>query len=879
MIFILFSWSVTNLKAQSFSIEGNAIRLTVKASVDNESVLFIGELDGSLSSYTIDGKALWRIKAEEPAVLFDIEASDIDGDGNDELLAANANGNIYCYNGQGILLWKFQPKHKVRFSEVAVVKNNAKVQIFAGGNDYYLYELDVQGTLVSKTKIDGVVRKIEAGKFLDRNKQSLFLMTYAHDKFRWAFFGFLDADSKQVVKSLSLKKMPLKAMNKIMMTDFDVADIDKNGKDDVLIFGDVSWKPMYIALDSDFNVLANYSGTKKDTQRYAHAQGVCLLPKKEQIIMRCGSMLYLCDLKGNLIKKVGTRYKDNTYADLAFDDDNMMLFASGDLGGGNAVYRFDLNDANWYNKTLNKIGRYKEVQDNLQALYADVLKFKMPTYQKKSDKPWMMITKHQLPDEVEKLNGNNILFIDNRGTWAENTSRDDLVALIGDQALRKDGRKKYNLSQQEIVEKAKDFEVKNKPFVIWAGHGNDPFYTRIATLEKILEVAPNTCYGFIYAEMDDVEDPRVIHFVEEYIPRLAKAIRVQNKAKLYFRYKNMFWALTNKLSPWKELFFSGVYNDILVPASEDTSSRTQDVNLAGRVGMHSGGYINDFAMRLIDDNPTSWRPLSPGGQKTVSPYLRQGVLMAAYGGRVGVNFDGIFLEKPGMEVLYALMKSGVLPLVEKEDIQSIGSWHLIKDVDEKLIHSVDNHHNIKQYQADDDNAVFSVAQMHWAGTSIPEYDYSKAALGVDYRWTNYMPKLTHGMVPIAPFILKPNLDRKGVPYFVSNGKSGFENNKPIQAKAFGKTIEKVVNEGEQGLPVLVSGASWSLIKLDKNHSRLVLIDPGYIDPQERSVEIHFQNQQPKLVKDILSHDIFEISNSKLSLTIPAGSMRFIDISY
>ncbi|TYA71722.1 hypothetical protein [Seonamhaeicola marinus] len=875
---VLGLWNC-KVSGQSFTTSGNGIRQSVIATVKGKSVMYISELDGAVSAYTTKGQELWRNPSDNPAVMYEIEAADITNDGNDELLAASANGTIYCWNHKGKLLWKYSPEHKVRFSEVAVVKNSGKIQVFAGGNDYKLYELNAQGELASTTKIKGVVRKIEAGNFIDKDKQSLFLMTYVHDKFRWEFFGFVDPDSKEKIKKLSTKDAPLKEMSKIMMTDFDVSDIDKNGKDDILIFGDVSWKPMFIVLDGDFGVVASHSGSKKDIQRYAHSQGASLLPVKDQIVMRTGSLLYLCDLNGNLIEKVGTKYKDDTYSELAFDKRNKTLFAAGDLGGGNAVYPYNLNNEKWFNTTHEKIGRYKEVQDNLKDLYADALRFKMPDYQKKSDKPWMMITKHTLPKDVKRLNGNAIVFIDNKGTWSENTNRDDLVAKMGKVALKKDRRKKYNLTREEIVAKAKSFEDKNEPFVIWAGHGNDPFYTRIETLEAILKVAPNTCYGFIYAEMDNVKDPRVVHFVEEYVPRLAKAIRVNNKAKLYFRYKNMFWALTNKLSPWKELFFSGEFNDILVPASEDTSSRTQDVNLAGRVGMLSGGYIDDFAMRLIDDNPTGWRPLSPGGQRTISPYLRQGTLMASYGARVAINFDGIFLEEPGMEVLYALMKSGVLPLVEKEDIQSIGSWHLIQNADEHLIHSVDTHHNMNQYKADDDNAVFSVAQMHWAGASVPEHDYSKIALGVDYRWTNYMPKIPNGMTPIAPVELSKALDSKHVGYTISDGKHGIIDNKKVEAKVFGKEMKSVVNQGAEKLQILVEGASWSAIRLDDNHTRLILIDPGYLDPQERNVVVKFQNRKPKQVTDILKKEELPISKESIQLKVPAGSMRFIDVAY
>jgi hypothetical protein len=489
-----------------------------------------------------------------------------------------------------------------------------------------------------------------------------------------------------------------------------------------------------------------------------------------------------------------------------------------------------------------------------------------------------MISSAQPNKQVQKLEGAQ-LKIAVQTNWKENWDRAALVKKIGKVALKKDKRGKYQLSHKQIVSMAKDFEKQGQPFVVWAGHVTDPFYMSIETLEAILAAAPNTAHGFIYAEMHDPKDPRVVHFVEEYVPRLAKAMRKEGKAKLYFRYKNVFWSATSHMGIWKDLFFSGEYSDILVPASEDTSSRTQDLNLAGRVGMFAGGYVDDFAMRLVDDNPTSWRPYTPGGQRTISPYLRQGVLMAAYGARMGILFNNKYVEKPGLNILYALMKSGVLPVVEKQNIQSIGSWMLNQEVDHDLIHSIDNHHQLNHYKKDDSNALMSVAQMHWAGTSIPEHDYSKAALGVPYRWTNYIPEMPNGMVPIAPVSSKKHLDKTGVPYFVGDTKHGLINGKKVDAVSFKPELDRIVKQGASQLPILVKGASWSVIKLDDNHSRIILLDQGYIDPQEREVTISYQGRIPISVKDILSKQVVKVKQNQSSLTVPAGSMRFIDVSY
>jgi len=876
LLFALINCAITAQK--NFTTSGNAIRHTVAATVQGKTVLYVGELDGSISSYSIKGKKIWSKKAETPAVLFEIEASDINNDGNDDLLAANANGTIYCYDSTGVLLWEFKSDHKIRFSEIAVVKNDTKIQIFAGGNDYILYELNAQGELVSTTKIKGVIRKIEAGNFLKSNKQSLFIMTYSHDKHRWEFMGFLDPIEKEIIKSIPTKDKRVTNLRKAMVTDIDVADINKDGKEDILFFGDNKFKPYFIGLDSNFNVLAEFQGVRKESQRYAHSQGTFIARNKE-IMFQFGGILYVLDTKGNLKGSSGKRYGNLVHSDFTVDLKSNQLIAAGEVDGGNGIYFYNLNKNSWWNTSHKKQGRMVAVKQNLNTLYNQALNFKLPSYQKRSNKEWVMITSKEPSSKVKKLKGGEMKFVIQKSP-KESTNRYKLVSIIGDKALKKDKRGKYQDSRKDIIQMAKDYESQKQPFTFWAGHGNDPFYIHIETLEKVLEVAPNTCYGFVYAEMDNVTDPRVIHFVKEYMPRLAKAIRKHNKAKIYFRYKNMFWAATSHLPLWKELLFSKKYNDILAPASEDTSNRIQDLNLAGRVGMHSGGYVDDFVMRLVDDNPTSWRPLSPGGQNSVSPYLRQGVMMAAYGARYGILFNNHFLEDPGLDILFALMKSGVLPIVEKENILSLGSWHLIKEVDESLLKSVDHHHSLKQYKKDDENAVFSVSQMHWAGTNTPNHDFSKAALGVNYRWLNFIPELPNGMVAIGPEELKPILKQQNIPYSISNAKIGFNGENKIPANKFGTRIAQAVAKGKKNLDIIIEGASWSAVKIDNSHTRLILMDQGYIDPQNRDATIFFKNRIPKIATDILSKNNITINNNNsIKISVPAGSIKFIDVSY
>ncbi len=870
--------STSLCSAAHFATEGNHIKNIALASIDDKSALYLSELDGTVSAYTQKGKLLWRNQTQDKAVLFEIKSVDIDGDNDDDLLAASADGNVYAWKSNGELLWAFNPGHKVRFSEIAVVNNKNKVQIFAGGNDYFLYELNTEGEQVSATPIKGAVRSIEGGDFNGDGVENLLLMTYAHDKFRWEFFGLLDASSKKVIKSVSYKAQSHKKMSRFMLTDLSVDDVNGDGKDDVLLFGDISFMGNYFRLDENLNIHSSFAASKKQRQRYAHSQGAFDAVNK-QVIMRHGGIVYALNPNNSKLNNTsGSIYQNTAYNDFVIDNNKQKLLLAGEVSGGNSVYSIDLSNKQWIKEVPKSIGRMQDVEKNISTLYKQTLEFVPPAYQKRSTKPWMMIAK-SAPEEVMALNGADLNFI-KQEKWDENTDRTYLVNLIGKSALKRDKRAKYDLTREQIINKAKQMEKKGTPFILWAGHGNDPFFLHIETMEKILEVAPNTCHGFLYAEMHDTKDPRVIHYVNEYIPRLAKAIRKEGRAKLYFRYKNMFWGASSHLQPWKDMFYSGKYADILVPASEDTSSRTQEINLAGRVGMHSGGYIDDFAMRIVDDNPTSWRPLTPGGQKSVSSYLRQGAMMAAYGARYGILFANKYLdENMTYAPLLALMKSGVIPITEPEDILSIGSWHLMNGVDEHLIHSIDDHHNMIQYESTDDDAVMSYGQMHWAGTNLPEHDYSKIALGVDYRWVNYMPTMPNGMVPIAPMYSKVSLEKANIPFSVSDTKYGYVNGKKVPAKAYAKVLREKVKQGAESMPVVVKGASWSAIRLDDKHTRIILADPGYLDPQDREVTVHFNHKSPQRITDILSKEQISASGNRFSLTVPAGSMRFIDLAY
>ncbi|GAA3615121.1 hypothetical protein Q4Q39_02170 [Flavivirga amylovorans] len=875
-------------KPKDFITSISSIRKVVSTQIGNEPALFISGLTGEVGCYTTSGKELWRTSTpNNNALVFDIEAEDINGDNQDEYIAVSADGYVHCWDSTGKTLWNFRPEVKVRLSQVEVIKTDEGAFVFVGGNNNRLYKLDNKGALVSANEIKGVMARMEAGNFVDKNTNSLFVMTYTHDKTGYSYGAFLDPISGEELKEFKTTKLP-KDYKSLMVTDVKVSDVNKDGRDDVLIFGTTrQFFPAFYAIDGDGNNFVKFTPTTKEEKQgakyiYAHAIGESLTPIKDEIIMRHGRIVFKVDTKGKLIERTSTKEKKERFAvnSIVLEKESKTLFVAGEVDGGNAVYALDINSNEGWQRNPPSIGRVPEVRKNIKELYKQVMSFELPSYQTKEKDPWVMVYRSKLDPKIKDLKGANLTIIPRMESWRQKYDRSEIIAAVGEEyGSKRDRRGDYVNEEAYFLDRARTFEKNKEPFVIWAGHGSDPFYTDINTLEKILKVAPTTCHGFVFAEMAKTEDPRSHYYVNTIMPRLAKACREHGFAKLYYRYKQTFWATDVQLEPWRTLFLSKKYKDIVVPCTEDTNSYTQDLNLAGRVGMMMGGYVDNFGMRIVGDNVTGWRPFAPGGQRLPSCFVRSGVMRAIYGAKHGVISGNFDLEDDlELNLLFALMGSGVLPQANQDNIESIGSWHVIDGLNEKFTEKEHSGHDVDNYGKEDEEAVLSVTQVHWAGSSVPEYDFSKA-LGVDYRWLNFVPELPNGMIPIAPGESEVSLKENNTPYIKSDVSYGIVNGERLEPKEFGAILMETAKKGADNLLINVKGAAWSAIRLDESHIRVILLDQGYLDPQERNAVITFNKKQPTSAKDILSGKPLKVEENQVKLTVPAGAMKFIDITY
>ena len=129
---------VKTLERAVSSIETGLTITKVRTAVNkNKTYIAATSYEGTIVAVSYSGNILWKNKLSG-YMNHDIWAADINNDGNDEILAANADGSIYCLDNKGKLLWKFKQNDAPMYS-VCVINKGNEAYIVCGGFDNSFY--------------------------------------------------------------------------------------------------------------------------------------------------------------------------------------------------------------------------------------------------------------------------------------------------------------------------------------------------------------------------------------------------------------------------------------------------------------------------------------------------------------------------------------------------------------------------------------------------------------------------------------------------------------------------------------------------------------------------------------------------------------------
>lgn len=845
---------------------------------------------GKVICFDFSGKKLWEQNAGT-FFPFDMDAGDIDGDGLDECAVASSDGSLYLIDNDGSIIKRVfdegPPLHAVKI----ISWDEGKTGIFCGGVEKIIYHINPAGQIVNSVQVPASVRSFETGRFSEQQGLTLVAglwMDYQEGKF--SLHSLPDLTMSGTIRSLA-NKYYYEALT---------GDFDGDGNDEIAFSGNgMTGRTMAGAIfESDGTrkcmLQTNVPGEGQNVYNMVMLDRLPAGGNTLNIVAAYASSVKIYSGTGEILKDVRLPVSP---AGIDYDETTHTLLLGSAQSGGDCVYLADLENPGW-ESSLSGIGyrgKIKTIVDNIETLKSEIENFTPPPYQKtlnpgifcvvsvndRSHQKIQNLYKKEFPYPNISLSGNQ---------WF--TEKYDRSKQPFGWDKKRDTRWAYNQTAQEIIETAKEREAKGLPFTWTIGHGNDPFYLQLSTVEGILKTAPNTCIGFIFPEVARDASPAYMYAIKEHIkPICDLCIKYGNK-KVFLRSKFIHWTGDCYTEVWNWIFEDKKYKDIIVPAMEETYERLCDLSLSGRVGLWQTGYVTDWAARVVHDNPCYDRLHQWASTMVGSHYLRalayQAVMGAKYYliqiGEVNARGEDVKFQGHGLSAVQPFLHmigKGILIIPRSsEELLSISPLAVgMRTPPEAVMKASHNSHEHTKY-AGDPQWVFSRMEGHWAQAPTPEWDFGYYGIGRRSQAMNFIPKFPYGFVSFIPEEAK-NVNYPGInKVIVTDGEVWYDSEgNSHSAKEYAPVVEQMLIEAGEKMFLQVRGdVAWSVTRIDNKHVRLVLIDPGYLNPDDRQVTVNV-NPEAVSATDILRGEPVRIKNNSFSLTVPMGILRVIDIEH
>lgn len=831
----------------------------------NAKAVVTSSIDGTTACFTPEGKPVWTAKGAG-GFPFDMAADDLDGDGLDEVLVASGDGALYAYDQDGAPLWKFA--RTAPLYQVCVARDrNAETVILTGGVEQVLYALSSRGNVRKSLKTEHCIRHLRTGNVLGNGRDLLAMATASSGLNGVQRLSLLDPEDLSMQWQRTDLHLPASKSSKRFVSML-LTDLDRDGKEEVLMGGYWGERGMLVAFKGNGELLFSTSDQKIPVIPYRmNLLRQVKVPGDECLLGHFGNQLILYETDGRLRETITGPY---AFAGSHFDPELKTLFMGSEVSGGTEIYAYRLDQSGWKEafRTQKAHGRLKEIEDNVALLRRQIHDFRAPAYQ---PAPRRAFATTRIGDS-------------SRYRHVEFARLVTLSQKIENPAelwcRERNPRIPHQSTAGELVRQIQDQEAKADNTLVYAGHG-DAIFVPLPTFERLIKAGPKHLKGFVFAEMEGI-GPETQEIVEGIILPLAELCRQHGK-NIFLRNKNVFWNGTCYLPFWSKVLLNEKYKNVFVPGLEETNCRSQDLSLAGRIGLWQSGYFSHWACRVVTDNANFDRMFEWGAQQILTHHLRHLVSTASMGAdrflcdlHGGAQTDALFEQ---LVPFYDMLEKGIVQIPTPDQLLSCSGFALAMKSppsDAYLKHGI-NGHRYSYPQDQDPEMVFSRLDTYWGGSLLPDHDFSGYAMNVRQRTCNFLPELPYGLVPIIPDHVARN--GKFRQTIITDGESFFDGNgNKHTATEFKPDVEEALKAAAARLPVTVAGkAHWSAVKLDAKHIRLTLTDPGYLDPSERAVEIAFQHIQPTKCFDILTGEALKSNGTNLALAIPAGIFRIIDV--
>ncbi len=898
---LLATISVAQAGVEIIPTQGRNIYRLAVAELDGQPATkeIVGSThDNRVCAFTADGRHLWD--APVGGFVFDLATGDLDGDGRDEIVAAGADGLVSVFDASGRQRWTADLQAPVY--QVAIARLDGKTPVvLAGGVSRQLTSYTADGRKLTSVELDGAIRMLRAGDFDGDGKDEVAVVPASGVSGYRAppTLGFFKGDGLQRLTE-DQQRGTQKALHPVPAAknaNGTTADLDGDGASEIIYHSGVH------SLKGGLHTLFTLPPKRLDpsyeytyTMQLLAAGDLAERPGAEIVILN-GARVQLCDAKGRLL---GQALASVGFTDVVFlpgSPHGSVLLGSSPNGDDN-LYRLTFTPG--WEKELAQIprrGLMAGIGETLRQVGNAAASWRgdpLPG----SAAPYDVVVNHTLWSgwSTRKIETwiNEVHEYERRFPYARlrfSTAfwpGEDAPLLRPDgKPWRRDRRLAHDLSRAQIVAAAKLLEDAHCHFWVQVGHGCDP-HLEVATVAAMLQAAPSTLLGFIDSEAEKPED--MLYYLEHHIKPIMDLCLARGK-RFILRNKNTWWARWPADPQVRELLFDGRYRSVILPCVEDSNSRSPDVNLAARVGLWLDGQVDGWASRSGSDWYSFNRLWEWEYPLTGHPSLRYYVSQAALGARTFMLLNGEMdrtkshwtrTGTEGATIFLHLLGRGVITPPTAGQLRAVSPVALeVRPSSERFARHGTNGHNLERWNVDGSDTspwAFDRLDCYWGMAPLPPTDVSTYLWGRTRRDASHLATTTpHGFVALAP----GGITSKHGPWqtvWSTDGDSLSKDGRNYSLPDARTAILADLAEAEQGMPFHVEGSvNHQVAEPAPGHYSITLIDPGWVDPAERTVHLGTRLPGNWIVTDRLTGEHLGTLASPLEVRVPAGAFRLLEV--
>ncbi len=845
--------------------------------------------DNRLCAWDEAGKHRWD--AALGGFVYDIATADLDGDGTDEIVVAGADGVIACFSATGATRWRHVLPAPVLQVTVARLDGRTRV-VVAGGVSRELVVLDAKGAMLRTVALDsatttGSVRVLRAGDFDGDRRDEVALLTVRGRRAGEVLF----------LAGPELKPLPARfAVDNLDNANSLTADVNGDGQIELLtgervanlragkahILFELPAAPQPLSYDHSYRMrnvaVGNFIGG----------------PELE-IVTVDGPEVILHDGAGKVIAAAHGPLGFTDVVTLPGTPHSSVVLGSG-TGGDDNLYRVRF-DSTWKQplERLPRRGRLDRISTGIEQIAAAAWKGEP---MRGAPGPFdVMATAHMMGPRVTPKSAaawiEEVRFFEKQFPYPN--LRFSTCFWPGEKRplLRPDGatwshdrRLGHQLSRDDIAGMAREFEAAGVHFWVQVGHGCSP-HLSVEGVKAVLQAAPKTCLGFVSAE--DEQAGEMLYYLRHFIQPILELSRAHGK-KVILRNKNIWWLHWPADPEVRELIFNGRYRSVILPAVEDSNSRTSDAQLAARVSLWLNGDFDDWAVRSCADWFNFARTWEWESVMTGHPQLRYYVSQAMLGARVFMFGNGelerrrLVLTRVGQEgaapFLHLLGRGAITPPA-RDQLASVSPVVLhVPQASERFARRGSNGHGHHKWNEDEsDTKPWALERLdcYWGMAPLPATDLSTYLWGRTRRSADHIPiTAPHGFVSVLAGS-KPRLDGPWKTVWRTDGDTLTKDGQAYSLEAARGLIQRDLAAGAAAMPLAVEGKVFhQVIAQAPGNFVVVLADPGWVDPADRRVTLTAGQPGRWSVHDRLSGRLLGNLDSALEIVVPAGAFRLLD---